>query len=520
MTFLGLLLAYHPAITIPYFYHDEVWFWQRLPGTYPFEETLYSFSIFLGRFIGAYILTWASWSVDSLIDLSTLRFIGLLCLTLTGYLWANWLNKNSFRWVDSIFITLALLTLPTFQVFAMWVVGLHCNVAVLLATIAAMITETISIKKPILHRFLSLNSFFSLLFLVSAWATYQSSATMYWVFSACLILFPHSLDRNEIKGRLINFFSIGFLSLIIYSILTKILHKVLNLYSYIAYDPLGWSVDWVSKIKWFFKEPLINAFNFWNIFPADYFALMVFSFILLTVLFSGFYLQRQKASFAVIAGGQIKIGAVYVGLIVLSFLPNLLSVRDVAYYRCSGALTSIILLTFFWALQQWVDFLSVQWKKNIFTLVLCVFACYGISEGYKNVFYYRVRPSYLETAYLEKAVINALNKGVSHIHFIYPKFSNLKNSRFDEFGTLTTNFIQNQKPLLAGLLKEWANTHNSLLRKYEADKDQNNFYAVFEDKASHQRFSKRLYITHAFEYSKEIPPEATIIDVRRVLLSL
>ena len=439
---ITLCITYWPALVMPYVYHDEFRFWERIPGSLA-VHSLYYYLFAFGRFLGATILTIVGWLVNNVTDLNMIRFITLMQLGLCGLFLMVWWHKYFVNPINSFLATIIILTLPPFQSIAMYAPNCIIATAILLSLWAAVRTSQISLTEPWERRIISPSAILSILFLFFALSIYASAATFYWIIVAIVILSNQAESQNNFKNQLINFFSIGTIALVIYALILKLFKSIVIPHTFGMYNPYVLTTDVLGRLKWFMREPLVNALNLWNIFPKTSYAIIAFIFILSGGLISirdviKHYRNGKKGENFVRRFLNLFL---FLLLLILSFLPNLLASGEAPFYRCSTALTSIILLTLLWAIQQWLSVFPKPSQPFILTFILFIGFIYGVLQAQKTVLYDRVIPSSIEFNYIKHIFKKTDLNQYKQIYFIRPQLFNLKY-RYDEFAAPSTHFPQ------------------------------------------------------------------------------
>ncbi len=143
------------------------------------------------------------------------------------------------------------------------------------------------------------------------------------------------------------------------------------------------------------------------------------------------------------------------GLLILSFLPNLLAVYNAPFYRCICALATIILLLLIWSLKVCLELIfkiDASRYFNVFIVLACLFA--GI-YAFQTIHAYRVIPSKVELAYIMNIIKQREKSGQEYhtTHMILASREEMP-SRYDEFGVLSSSYDGNVQFLFKVAFRE------------------------------------------------------------------
>ena len=200
--FAGILLVlsiiYSSVLVIPYIYHDDAMFWFK-PSNYPFHP-YHHFNIFLGRFLGAFILSGLHQFVHSVTDLNIVRFMSVLQLSICGALCVWVLQRYLRNMLHSFLVAIMIFTLPPFQVLVSYAGISYATTAILLSGFAGLSASCIPIEKPYGKRIFNRFTVFASLLLFLALATYQSAAMFYWAMVMLFLVASSGEDFKNLNG--------------------------------------------------------------------------------------------------------------------------------------------------------------------------------------------------------------------------------------------------------------------------------------------------------------------------------
>ncbi len=448
-----LFIAYLPAFCVSYAFHDDYYYLYGGDRSHHLRDhPFFLNSLYSGRFIGAFMAVGYDLLVQTVEDLNLLRLISLFYLSVSAficYLWTRPYFNNKF---NSFLFSLTIFTLPPFQTLVSRGVGVYAITPILVTILAAYWAGKASYSKRLKMLLTNKYAIGAVMTLLFALMVHQAAAMFYWVMTALLILPEMSSGYKAFKQRVINFFCIGLSSIFIYGLILVFSKSYISLPSSALYNPFVVSKIDLGKIKWFLTEPLFNSLNLWDIFPTIKNASLVIFFILFTCLM---YILRtfNKSSMIRIFFNVF----VFTALILLSFLPNLLSTFRSSVYRCCVALTSMVLIILLLAFNYWISFFPKHRQKFMMTFILMLGCFYGIYKANYNVLEYRVIPNYLELEYLKKTLqAHDLTKYQRILIVMPSKYKTQSPSRFryDEFGVTSTYFFDDIPFVLKCALNE------------------------------------------------------------------
>ena len=390
--------------------------------------------------------------INSVSDLSFVRFLNIIQLSLCAFFLTWWLKRYFFDYLPSVFISIAIFTLPAFEIMTSWVAA-GFNLAVFFALLAAITAYEIPTQGPWLKRFSHFYSLLTFFFLFCALCIHQSAATFYWAMAATVVLFSPIAHYDPLKKKITNFFFIGVLTALFYRIFIMLMSPYTMKFKFYFYNPDQITTDYLNKLSWFIREPLANSLNLWNIFPIRHFSLVLSICIMVVMLFSFLKVITSSKNKTQVVKKLLFLAVITGVLTLLSFSPNLiLKGNFFAAHRTSVGLTTIIAFLIIWAIQK-LGRRFLLGKMPIFTIVLFLICLYGAQRALKNVLYYRVLPSYLELRYVKDKIYEALLNNYNEVHFLVPDSASPKYI-YDEFVILTTAWPNNVIPLTLCCIRE------------------------------------------------------------------
>lgn len=228
-----------------------------------------------------------------------------------------------------IYLPVLFVLTPAFQVYAAWAVAASFPAAALLAGSAFVM-----LHRPTALRFLSATCL-----LVAALAIYQPAAMSFWIFaSVAWIGSERPLRRRDILVPSLAVAS----ALAIDFGLAKLLPIIIAGRS-LPQSRTALSSDTAGKLLWFFRNPMVDALNFWTIEPSTGFAICTALFIA-----SGLLLLHWRRPMRLFLSAALLFAA---------YLPNLLVAEDWSSYRTQPALAGVIIV--------FVSLATVAWLRRL-----------------------------------------------------------------------------------------------------------------------------------------------------------
>lgn len=392
LLFIGLLAAYSPGVFLDYAYFDDYLF-----GSGSKDCPQYGNMIKNARPIGLFIVWVSSKFIHTMRDVSHMRFISFLHLTIAAFICYRWLCGFFNEKKQAFLFSIIIFTLPPLQMIVSWVTTILLSTALLLSVAAAVVAKKVSLSK----RFSISGSLAAVFLFLGALMTYQQAAMFFWVMAAIFLL---GLWRNsswsKSKRPIMIFAGIGFCGLVLY---VGYCLWAIEPSNGILYRPADLPSLYAEKIVTFFKGPLVSALNLWSTFHSYKLALGMGLFILTGYFIRLLYLNRNNS------GKDLGYLFVRLGLsiifIVLSFLPNLASTAYTPAYRYAIALAPIVAVIVLLASLDWLSLIKNQViRDRILTVILLCSAVWGMKQAYYSVLYYRVLPAQKEYAYITSIV--------------------------------------------------------------------------------------------------------------------
>lgn len=372
--------------------------------------------------------------VETIADLARLRLFVIFVLSICGAIIFSVINNYFRNSIYSFLFILTVFTLPPFEILVSWAHNASKSISLLFACLSFYWAARNSIP-------LAVTLF------ICALCTYPSGAMFYW-----FILFIHLAGQKPpffagIKQEK-RFFIAGLGAIVAYAILVHFLKPWVGTLTNAIYNPYIHTTDIFGKIGWFAKEPLTNSLNLWNLFPKK-----TYTALSLALIFAG------ALKYLVSAKNEIKnillFGIWGIIFLILTFLPNWVTSANVAFYRCSLALTPFVFFILTWSLLQIIAILPRNMLKNTTAIIFFIVCIYGSFLAFANTAHYRALPSGWEITFLKNQLKRADLYTFKKIHFILPAGKLYENvRRYDEFGVPSSHYRQDIPIMLKSALRE------------------------------------------------------------------
>ncbi len=434
--FLVLLsLAYWPAISMRYVYHDSLVFFLDTDVRFLPPGTIFSF--ITGRYLGAVFLAVIGRLVSQVSDLEILRFLSIVQLSVCGLLLTNFLRKNFLKPLESFFVVFILLTLPAFQITVCQGGMAFYPMSILMILLSFILAFDAPDKKSI-WTYCSLPVLGSVFLMIVSLCIYQSGAMFFWALTAAVILFSQKETFLDLQNKIGRIFFVGLLSMAIYRLILELNKKLyLSYTSRQDYSPYLLTNQVLAKIKWFLTDPVVKVLNFWNIIPTKGYALCFVFFVAGGIFLALLHAKRKDILLEALKKGIIK-ALILSGLFFLTSLPNLLFPENISFYRCYMALSAFCVFLSFWVLLQYKNFF-LSLGRVARAVILCLLVGFGLFQAYQTTWRFRAQPSAEELDFLQETLQSVNLNQFSRVYLIQPNQARLYTSD-DEYGNLTTSF--------------------------------------------------------------------------------
>jgi hypothetical protein len=436
--FIVLLLVYSPTIIIPYAHHDDYMFFLiDSDGHHPERAIMLG----LGRVIGAWIVFWSQPLIHDISGFTAMRLLSIFFLSICMVMILRWVRPSFERFIDAFLFVCILFTLPPFEALVQWACALYIVVGLLLSVSAALCLEKSLLSDG--RREKSLFGCLAFVLLSMSILTYQNAAMFFWTMLMFKVIFDENY-RHSWRGIFL-WCAVGFLAMDFYFLILKTVCTPYAKYLIGAYNPFHWTADYGAKLKWFIQGPLFTAANLWNIYPQQTLIWGVLGTVLLSCLVTVARSARQERFYTCLKSGLCLSGIV-IGLLLLTYLPNLLNEKSASFYRTSFGLAAEVMFLWLWAIRQLLLSVSPKIRRSAFTLMLLVIFVFGAQQCFNNVWRYRVLPSRMEWDYIVEVLSKNDLRRFNRIAMFQAKSSPL--DRNDEFAVFSTVFNQDIQPMV------------------------------------------------------------------------
>lgn len=364
VAFIAVTLCYLPVVFFEYGIGDDY----GLLAFYDRGSRNMALMIAEGRPLKALLCNLIFPHLQSISALRWLRLLSAIMLGTLAALYTVLWQRNGVKPQDSALISMTTVSLPGFQMVASGAVAGLVTLGLTSAAGAAVLvnSERWGLKRAVL----------AWLLLVAALMVYQPAAMIFW---ACCVVYLLMPSQTAFRERVSRTFIVG-LSAMPVGFLT---YRVgLSLYGSVQAADIRKAVvsEPAEKLEWFVTEPLVNALNLWNIHPVRSFAVAIAMTITL-----GLWIHFRQTRLP-------RIGAVLlVVILLLSYLPNLITAQNSATYRTQLAMSAVV-----------VALLIISMRTVLvghrFTAALTFVAVVGLGSASYNMVVYFAQPQSKELA--------------------------------------------------------------------------------------------------------------------------
>ena len=425
-----LLAIYSPLVQYQFGFNDDYFaLFERLRNA-DWIQTMSTQFVMQARPCEALLYVPQLAFVNHISDFVFVRGLGIAYLAgLATCFYSAFLSVRWSRW-QAFTASMCLCSVPSFQVLLSWGTALQFVVPGIFAFAAWRILRT----KPeqLLTRILK----YSLAFLSMTLAVtiYQPTAMLFWVFVAI------GLSDLETPGK-------ERLQFLLEAIAIAAGAYVVDFAGFqLAKAHFGTGAllpgrsnlctDVIGKIKWFVRYPLIDSLNFFRLQNSLSFALRSGVFIVAGILL---YVRGNLKYLGISL-------AIALGIIPLSYLPNLLISESLSFYRTQTALMCLLTLYAMVALKGFLK--TFLCRGRAFTLIaFCSAVLFGL-VAYSNVLVFFAVPQSLELSLLRQQARGEFGAQRAKDPILFDtQFSLAPYIRYDEFGMPSSAQEFDKKPL-------------------------------------------------------------------------
>jgi hypothetical protein len=422
---LGLVLCvivmYYPVVTTTYGFTDDYY---DLQDAVTGGHNIWRHHVSEGRpLMGLMhvVLLPLAGTVDHLAWLRAINLASLCILAVVLYLV---LYRLAFSPALAATFSLGVAALPCFQICTSWAAMIAVPFACAVAGIAAWLALALGGNLKSITRLLCSVLAGQALFV--SLAIYQPAGMFYWVVVAMFLLTSQQPTSVTIRKFL------SCLAISVGSVIAEFIVFKIGTASYGASDEqrAGLTQDVFGKVIWFLKKPLRNALNLDALHPSFDFAIIA-AIVVVVGLFLYFAGSRKQ---------RVAMLGVALVLIPLSYLPNLAAADSYGPHRTQVALTPLLALYFFLALQGYLGLLQSFSRHSREQLLLCIVGGWAIISACfarHNVVTYMTRPQAIEYQLAKNQLQKIDPADAATIYFIPAALSDRLTDfyYYDEFGT-------------------------------------------------------------------------------------
>ena len=378
----------------------------------------------------------------------SIRLFGVISLGLFSYILFATLKKYNVRQEHAFLLSILACTLPSIQILIAWLAGIPYIFSAILSFIAGVFMFDFASKESNAKPIHTAGSFLIVIvLLVIAMHFYQPTAMLYWTAGIIpLSLLKGDALQKKRRPAFIKFFFAGFAAITVYFFSVKILQFIFET-GFVGRGGLIGLSNVPAKLKWFFFCPLNYSLNLWNIFPTYKFAYIV-ALVIGFGMLSGILPLTRKANGLNSPWNGFQRLLFTIGLILLSFLPNLLVTDMLPPHRTLGPLTISILFLFYFGLISLLNLLkhlpgfTENIKNTVATLSLIIFTLVSSYHANKNVNDFAVLQAsdfkYVKSAISEYGISNLSAISKIYVRRVDSKKIIQSGFLYDEFGLPTT----------------------------------------------------------------------------------
>ncbi|MEJ8840912.1 glucosyltransferase domain-containing protein [Lacibacter sp. H375] len=439
---LACFLIYYPVFFADYAFTDEAHqLWFNNDGS--------NFIMFLnqGRLITGWLIDGAFGNMDSVSDIKWLRIFSFSSMVVFMVLYGV-LSKKLFDdlKIDGKVWALSVVFIPCSLSAAIYVGWASCA-EIFLATLAAFLSGYLLFRKvnskETYLKVSTLTLAVSLFFAMCSLFTYQTAFGFF-----LLPFFLYFIKNKSAKIDRTIIIGVGFYiaCYVVYYFLFRYSLKVYNVQpstrATINIDPLG-------KLSFFFSYPLAQAFSFNFLYNARSILSQIFYPLVILFWMISLFIRIGKKNVGKIIGHIL----ICFALLILTYLPLMISIENFASYRTMFALNFLV---FVMVCDFVISFLRTNRLRNIVAalagLIFCAVAFYNYHINFS-------KPLENEYAALRSYFMNNYEERTEAIFFVRPPM-NLFKSAFgvnyytDEFGYPSTEKDWTPEPLLKQLVFE------------------------------------------------------------------
>jgi hypothetical protein len=453
LLFSLLLAAFLPALHTC-FLHTDDYFWSYW-GDFSFASKL-KFMSQVGRPLGAFTYHLMS-KFHHMAQYNILRFISFLNICTLAFLTFRWLRSWKIAASAAFFLSVAIFTLPPYQVNVSYLSTGFYGMASTIAMFALLLAKQAYDQK----RNYKLAGW-SVFLLVLCFCNYQPGGMFYIaMFSVPLLLSRPQTFLKDWHKSIVFYAGILVVAIIIYQILVNIGFALFAPHTPIGgkYDPRAYCENISERIHWYWNYPFVEIANLWRINSNVKTVKIVFAFIFLGPLYDlvEVWLDRKR-NYKSFANWALKWVAL-LSFIPMTYMISLVSTHPSMEYRTYGPSMTVVLILAFFGVYLWLDspFFKNWKKKYLRQSVPILIAFLGLYMSSRTISDYFTVPDAAEFRSLSMAIERFhREKGpFSEIHIIVgPRTAFDRVDQRGEVGETTMRHPPNVWPMVRAVLSE------------------------------------------------------------------
>lgn len=451
---VSILAVFLPVVIVPYAFSDDYPILSMADGLgsspYFGKNILDAYSV-NGRPLAGLLVNSvfsAAGTIDNLRFVRLAAVAGIVALALLLH-WA--LVRSGLRPAAAALFVVFVCSMPSFQVYSSWTVLFAYPYAAILGGVASLFAIAAVDAPPnlVMDRMVG-----AVAALLAALIIYQSAAMFFWVFLAVAVV--GSVNESRRTVRLVRtHLGVAAVALPLAFLVVKLgAYELGNTTANASRDSL--THDVVGNARWFVRQPLYQSLNLFDLTPSPWLAATVAT---VATVGSVLLLRLRGAR-------PLPYLAIAVGLIPLSYLPSLVSNQNVAWYRTTVAITSLIALyaclgaVGIWlTVRNWLEprvtgRTLIRAERTALGIGVTVVAASAFIAA-KNVLTLFVEPQNTELR-LIRSQVAALPEGVPRVAFLEPCLHAGMTDLvlYDEFGLPSSAAVWVPEPAVLLIFRE------------------------------------------------------------------
>lgn len=439
-----LLFAYTPLLQIPFVFNDDFLIFNNPIKTCSDHPQFYYFFL-IGRPVFPFLACPFWISIQSVADLAPARFVNLFTLSISAFMFFNWLKKNNFSLWPALLLSIIIFSSPTFHTQVVLANSFPHMVAILLSLLCGIqLCKWLEDGKR--HRL-----FAATIFLFLPLCIHPCVAMFIWP-----VIFVYVYNHKSESRKTFYVLSWFFVVCCMYFFFAKFMNTIAPRFFYVTREIVGGHevvvADDLSQCWYKFRHLCLAALNLWAVVPQAWILLSTVALLLTAVVIKSVQCIRSQGQCLIINNGFLLL------TVPLSLLPILSAQHNALSYRMISGLTAIMILVLFLALRKTLEVLPVdKLRSPALTFVIFILAMVYVGQARLNITSYLAVPAHKEIEYAKKQLQHIHINQIDTIHVIRPEKANWLSSRLlgiDEFGLLSSSMPQNSKGLIRCAMNE------------------------------------------------------------------